>query len=158
MNKNANIKAKYCIQSDKHPQETTVALCSLMEHQSLVDIAICCGNNILHAHKVVLAASSPYFRVSANKIHTNYFITRKFFQEELEKNPSTEQVIISGCDFAVIRSIVEFIYCGETVIEEDSIKYLVAVAKLFQMKILENLSLNYQYPGTNNYCFLAGVF
>lgn len=72
MNKNGNIKAKYCIQSEKHPQETTVALCSLMEHQSLVDIAICCGNNILHAHKVVLAASSPFFRVSSNSIQTTF--------------------------------------------------------------------------------------
>lgn len=64
MNKSGGAQAKYCIQSENHPQHTTVGLCSLMEHQSLVDIVICCGNNILHAHKVVLAASSPYFRVS----------------------------------------------------------------------------------------------
>lgn len=69
------------------------------------------------------------------------------FQEELEKNPSTEQVIITGCDFSVIRSIIEFIYCGETVIAEDSLKYLVAAARLFEMKILENLSLDYQLQG-----------
>lgn len=68
MNKNGSTKPKYCIQSEKHPQQTTVGLCSLMEHQSLVDIAICCGNNILHAHKVVLAASSPLFRVSFTRV------------------------------------------------------------------------------------------
>lgn len=65
----------------------------------------------------------------------------------MEKNPTTEQVVITGCDFSVIRSIVEFIYCGETVVEEESLKYLVAAARLFQMKILENLSLDYQFPG-----------
>ncbi|XP_018561601.1 uncharacterized protein LOC108903788 [Anoplophora glabripennis] len=132
MNKNGNSKTKYCIQSEKHPLQTSLGLCSLMEHQSLVDIAICCGNNTLHAHKVVLAANSPLFR------------------EELEKNSCIEQVIISGCDFSVIRSIVEFMYCGETTVSEDYIKYLVAAAKLFQMKSLENLSLertDYQFTG-----------
>ncbi|KAJ8940866.1 hypothetical protein NQ318_010178 [Aromia moschata] len=132
MNKNGNSKAKYCIQSEKHPLQTSLGLCSLMEHQSLVDIAICCGNNTLHAHKVVLAANSPLFR------------------EELEKNACIEQVIVSGCDFSVMRSIVEFMYCGETTISEDHIKYLVAAAKLFQMKSLENLSLertDYQFGG-----------
>lgn len=64
MNKNGSTKTKYNIQSEKHPKHTISGLCSLMEHQSLVDIAICCGNNILHAHKVVLAASSPLFRVN----------------------------------------------------------------------------------------------
>ncbi|KAJ8983192.1 hypothetical protein NQ317_016411 [Molorchus minor] len=132
MNKNGNSKAKFCIQSEKHPLQTSVGLCSLMEHQSLVDIAICCGNNTLHAHKVVLAANSPLFR------------------EELEKNACIEQVIVSGCDFLVMRSIIEFMYCGETTIAEDCIKYLVAAAKLFQMRSLENLSLertDYQFAG-----------
>ncbi|KAJ8917206.1 hypothetical protein NQ315_012698 [Exocentrus adspersus] len=132
MNKNGTSKSKYCIQSEKHPMHTSLGLCSLMEHQSLVDIAICCGNNTLHAHKVVLAANSPLFR------------------EELEKNFCIEQVIISGCDFSVIKSIIEFMYCGETTISEDYIKYLVAAAKLFQMKSLENLSLertDYQFTG-----------
>lgn len=64
MNKNGNSKAKYCIQAEKHSQQTTVGICSLLEHQSLVDIVICCGNNVLHAHKVILAANSPLFRVS----------------------------------------------------------------------------------------------
>lgn len=80
----------------------------------------------------------------------------RYFQEELEKNPSTEQVIITGCDFSVIRSIIEFIYCGETVVAEDSLKYLVAAARLFEMKILENLSLDYQLQGKKSY--ISGMY
>ncbi|CAH1155154.1 unnamed protein product [Phaedon cochleariae] len=127
MNKISHSKARYCIQSEQHPFQTSLGLCSLMEHQSLVDIAVCCGNNILHAHKIVLAASSPLFR------------------EELERNPGIEQVIISGCEFTVIRCLIEFMYCGETVIPDDLVRYLVAAAKLFQMKSLENLSMDCQF-------------
>nr|CAI5843436.1 unnamed protein product [Callosobruchus analis] len=129
MNKGGNGPTKYCLQSEKHPLQTTLALCSLMEHQSLVDVAICCGNNILHAHKVVLAANSALFR------------------EELEKNSSVEQVVITGCDFSVVRCLVEFMYCGETVVADEHLKYLVAAARTLQMKTLENLSFDYPLSG-----------
>lgn len=92
-----------------------------MEHQSLVDIAICCGNNTLHAHKCILAANSTYFR------------------EELEKNSSIEQIVMLGFDFAVLKAIIEFMYCGETVLLEEHVKYLIAAAKLFKIKGLDIL-------------------
>nr|CAH7738847.1 unnamed protein product [Callosobruchus chinensis] len=129
MNKGGNGQAKYCLQSEKHPLQTTLALCSLMEHQSLVDVAICCGNNALHAHKVVLAANSALFR------------------EELGKNSSVEQIVITGCDFSVVRCLVEFMYCGETIVAEEHLKYLVAAARTFQMKTLENLSFDHPLTG-----------
>nr|CAH7747288.1 unnamed protein product [Callosobruchus chinensis] len=129
MNKGGNGQAKYCLQSEKHPLQTTLALCSLMEHQSLVDVAICCGNNVLHAHKVVLAANSALFR------------------EELEKNSSVEQIVITGCDFSVVRCLVEFMYCGETIVAEEHLKYLVAAATTFQMKTLVNLSFDQPLTG-----------
>ncbi|XP_057658277.1 uncharacterized protein LOC130895133 [Diorhabda carinulata] len=127
MNKNDKLKVKYFVQSEKHSNDTSYGLCTLMEHQSLVDITICCGNHVLHAHKVVLAAGSPLFRT------------------ELELNPFIEQVMISGCEFTVIRSLIEFIYCGETFVNEELFKYFVAAAKLFQMPLFENLSMNYQF-------------
>lgn len=92
-----------------------------MEHQSLVDIAICCGNKTLHAHKCILAANSHYFK------------------DEFEKNPSVEQIVISGFDFGVLKSIIEFMYCGETIIEEENVKFLIGAAKLFQVRGLDTL-------------------
>lgn len=67
----------------------------------------------------------------------------------MEKNPGTEQVLISGCEFPIIRSLIEFIYCGETVIEEEFLKYLIAAARMFQMKSLENLALDYYNAGAS---------
>lgn len=54
---------KFIVQWEKHSNHVFRGLCTLMERQCLVDIAICCGNNTLHAHKCVLAANSTYFKV-----------------------------------------------------------------------------------------------
>lgn len=67
MNKEEASKRRYCIQWNAHERYMCTVLCSLMEHQSLVDLAICCGSNTIHAHKCILAANSPYFRVRCNK-------------------------------------------------------------------------------------------
>uniref|UniRef100_A0AAR5QHL5 BTB domain-containing protein n=1 Tax=Dendroctonus ponderosae TaxID=77166 RepID=A0AAR5QHL5_DENPD len=121
MSKNCKKSPRYIINWETHASNLLKNFCSLMEHQSLVDIVLCCGNNTIQAHKFVLAANSPFFR------------------EEFEKNPSIEQIMIGGCDFAVLKSVVEIMYCGQTLVNEDNVKYLVAIIKLFQMKHLENL-------------------
>lgn len=58
-----NNKPYYALHHDKHESCLMSALCSMIEHQSLVDVALRCGNTTIHAHKVVLAANSLYFRV-----------------------------------------------------------------------------------------------
>ncbi|KAL1491872.1 hypothetical protein ABEB36_012401 [Hypothenemus hampei] len=119
-NKNRKI-TKYVINWQTHPQNLLKSFCSLMEHQSLVDVVICCGNNTIQAHKFVLAANSPLFRM------------------EFEKNAAIEQVVISGCEFSILKSVVEIMYCGQTLINEENMKFLIAIVKLFEMKPLENL-------------------
>ncbi|XP_044744984.1 uncharacterized protein LOC123306870 [Coccinella septempunctata] len=114
-------KTNYCVSWKTHSKHVFKSLCCLMEHQSLVDIAICCGNKTLHAHKCILAANSHYFK------------------DEFEKNPSVEQIVISGFDFGVLKSIIEFMYCGETIIEEENVKFLIGAAKLFQVRGLDTL-------------------
>lgn len=39
-------------------------------------------------------------------------------------------------------------YCGETYINEDLIKYLVAFGRMLQMDILENLANEHNFSGT----------
>ncbi|CAH2013870.1 unnamed protein product [Acanthoscelides obtectus] len=116
MEKAENWQSKYCVEFEQRPQRTTIGLCSLLEQQMFVDVAICCGERVLHVHKVVLAANSPLFK------------------EELEKNSSVEHVVITGCDYTVVKSLVEFMYCGSTTIADEHLKYFVAAARTLQMK------------------------
>lgn len=62
-------KPRFNIQHDNHQQAMTSVLCSMMEHQSLVDLAIRCGNNTIHVHKAIIAANSLYFKVRYKTLH-----------------------------------------------------------------------------------------
>ncbi|CAH2018581.1 unnamed protein product [Acanthoscelides obtectus] len=128
MEKAENWQSKYCLESKQHPQQTTIALCSFMEQQNFVDVAICCEKRVLHVHKVVLAANSALFK------------------EELDKNSSVDHVVITGCEFSVVKSLVEFMYCGSTIVSDEHLKYFVAAARTLQMKALENLTLGCPLP------------
>ncbi|GJQ70884.1 hypothetical protein Trydic_g5946 [Trypoxylus dichotomus] len=133
-------KTRYCVQYDDHSRMMCSVLCSLMEHQSLVDLAIRCGNSTIHAHKCVLAANSPYFR------------------EQLEKNPTIEQIVINGLDFTVVKSIVEFMYCGETNVIEENFKYMVAASKLFQIRGIQALAADDHYDADESIQIPAPLF
>lgn len=115
-------KSRYCLQYDDHAKVISNVLCSMMEHQSLVDLAIRCGNNTIHVHKCVLAANSNYFK------------------DQLEKNGDTEQIVVNGLDFGVVKALIEFMYCGETNILEDNLKYFIAAAKFFQMRGIQSMA------------------
>lgn len=146
-------KTRYCVQYDDHSRMMCSVLCSLMEHQSLVDLAIRCGNSTIHAHKCVLAANSPYFRVIVVSIRLEHLI-RCDFQEQLEKNPTIEQIVINGLDFTVVKSIVEFMYCGETNVIEENFKYMVAASKLFQIRGIQALAADDHYDAGSVLIFI----
>lgn len=57
-------KSRVFVQWNDHARHLTNALCSQIEHQSFVDLAIICGSNTMHVHKSILVANSGYFKVS----------------------------------------------------------------------------------------------
>lgn len=96
MNKNGSYKSKKCVISwETHPKNLLKNFCSLMEHQSLVDVVLSCGSNTIQAHKFVLAANSPLFRVS---IHL--FINSVSYDEARHVYIIRQCLIIQGenCD------------------------------------------------------------
>ncbi|RZC37724.1 uncharacterized protein BDFB_000777 [Asbolus verrucosus] len=117
---------KFFLEWETHSKQMSRGLCMLMERQCLVDIAICCGSNTMHAHKCVLAASSSYFK------------------EHLE-NKAIEQIVINGIDFGVMKSLMEFMYCGECVFSEDHLKHFIAAVKFFKIAALENVFAENEY-------------
>lgn len=65
-----------------------------------------------------------------------WFLFKSWFssQEQLQKEPSIDKVVMNGIKHTVIKSLIEFIYCGETMILEDNIQELVAVANYFELR------------------------
>ena len=70
----------------------------------------------LEAHKVILAASSP------------------FLQNLLRSNAHTHPLIfMRGVDFDNLQAIVNFLYCGEASVHQENLEAFLQVAEEFQM-------------------------
>lgn len=46
-----------------YPKEAFEVMCLMRQHQKLCDVEIRVSDEIFHAHKIVLASASPYFKV-----------------------------------------------------------------------------------------------
>ncbi|KAI5738173.1 hypothetical protein M8J77_003853 [Diaphorina citri] len=95
----------------------------LLENQILVDVTLMCNTHTLKVHKVVLASCSPYFE--------------GVLQKQLGTHPL---IVLKDMKFSVLRSLIEFMYCGETSIAEDNLPALLDAAKFFEVKGLASMS------------------
>lgn len=90
----------------------------LREHSNLCDITLCVQEEEFMAHRLVLAACSPYF----NAMFTN---------QHLES--SLSRVELSGMDSEALRTLIDFAYSSNLVIREDNVQAVLAAANLLQM-------------------------
>ncbi|KAL1117755.1 hypothetical protein AAG570_004070 [Ranatra chinensis] len=105
--------AQFLVQWDEHPTHLATRLGYLLEHQSLVDVTLMCNTHTLKVHRAVLAASSPYF------------------ERQLGNHPL---IVLKDMKFSVLKSLVEFMYCGETSVSEENLTPLLEAAKFFEVK------------------------
>lgn len=114
-----------------HNSGLSLAFAQMYKDESLVDVTLSCGNEQIHAHKLVLSACSPYFR--------NIF----------EKQNNTFHypiVYIDNMDMQDLRSIVEFMYKGEIYIPEDRLNSLINCANNLQIEgLVHDSGLNEQH-------------
>ena len=54
-------------------------------------------------------------------------------------------MVINGLDFAVMKSLIEFMYCGECSFSEDHLKHFIAAVKFFKIVALENVFAENEY-------------
>ncbi|XP_016658234.1 kelch-like protein 2 [Acyrthosiphon pisum] len=95
------------------------ALQFLRNGENFCDIKLETGeNNVIFAHKVVLASASPYFYA----MFTNFS----------ERN--SELVVLKQIDSTALQLLVNFIYSGEIMITEKNIQVLLPAADFLQLQ------------------------
>ncbi|KDR24323.1 Longitudinals lacking protein, isoforms J/P/Q/S/Z [Zootermopsis nevadensis] len=109
---------RFMVQWEEHPSHLATRLGQLLEHQTLVDVTLMCNTHTLRVHRAVLAACSPYFET--------------ILQRQLGMYPL---IVLKDMQFSVLKSLIEFMYCGETSVTEDNLSALLQAAKFFQVSV-----------------------
>jgi BTB/POZ domain len=118
---------RFVVQWEEHPAHLASRLGHLLESQTLVDITLMCNTHTLRVHRCVLAACSPYFEN----------LLQNIAQRQLTQHPL---IVLKDMQFSVLKSMIEFMYCGETNVTDDDLGPLLQAARFFQVKGLSSMS------------------
>ena len=109
---------KLCLQWNEFQKNVKEAFRNLREDKNFTDVTLACEDGQqLEAHKVILVASSP------------------FFKKLLERNKHPHPLIyMRGLKSEVLQAIIDFLYCGEANVCQDNLESFLAIAEELQLK------------------------
>ncbi|XP_054157002.1 sex determination protein fruitless-like [Oppia nitens] len=108
---------QYRLKWNSFNQNLSEVFQNMLIHENLCDCTIACDGASIKAHKMVLAASSPYFY--------NLFVA----------NPCKHPIVIlKDVIFADLKSIIDFIYTGEVNVPQDQLSSLLKTAETLRIK------------------------
>ena len=109
---------KLCLQWNDFQDNMKSAIGNLREDNDFADVTLACEDGQqVEAHKVILAASSP------------------FFQRLLGRNKHPHPLIyMRGIKFDDLLAIVDFLYCGEANVFQDNLDSFLGIAEELQLK------------------------
>ena len=107
-----NTSDKFCLKWNDFKENVSAAFGSLREEIEFSDVTLACEDGQqVEAHKVILAASSP------------------FFQNLLRRNKHAHPLIyMRGMEFTDLKAIVDFLYYGEANIYQENIDNFLKLA------------------------------
>ena len=111
---------KFCLRWNSFESNISSSFQELREDSEFFDVTLCCDNgiDIVQAHKVILAACSPFFR----KILSH---------QKSQQNPL---LYLKGICLEDLQAALEFMYHGEVNLAQDSLNNFLAVAAELAIK------------------------
>ena len=109
---------KLCLQWNDFQDNVKSAFVNLREYKDFADVTLACEDGQqVEAHKVILAASSP------------------FFQKLLGRNKHPHPLIyMRGMKSVDMLAIIDFLYCGEADVYQEHLDSFLAIAEELQLK------------------------
>ena len=109
---------KLCLKWNDFQENLNSAFGSLREDKAFTDVTLACvDGKQLEAHKVILAASSP------------------FFKNLLGKNKHAHSIVyLKGLQSDDLVAMLDFLYFGEANVYQDNLDAFLAIAEEFQLK------------------------
>ena len=108
----------YAFSATSHAHSLLSSVHTLRERKGLCDITLHAEDRCISAHKVILAAGSPYF----NAMFTNN-----------HRESAASSIDLNGIDAHTLELLVDFIYSSSLEIKEGNVQNLLAGASLLQV-------------------------
>nr|VZH91272.1 unnamed protein product [Spirometra erinaceieuropaei] len=115
---------RLCYTSDRHSRNSLDSMNQLRKCQELCDVVLVVEPKRILAHRLILAASSPYFKA--------------MFTGELAESRQTE-VKLHDLDPSAVETLVDFCYTSRIQVEEKNVQALLPAACLLQMTEIKNV-------------------
>ena len=128
---------KLCLQWNDFQENVNAAFGNLREDHEFADVTLACEDGQqIEAHKVILAASSP------------------FFQNLLQRNRHPHPLVyMRGVKSEDLLAIVDFLYCGEANVFQENLDSFLAIAEELKLKGLMGQTENTQKQTESNYTY-----
>ena len=108
---------KFCLRWNDFERNIRSAFYDFKEEKEFADVTLACADGQVESHKLILAASSP------------------FFKRVLKKNPHSHPLIyLKGIKFSDVEAVLEFIHHGEVNVEEANLNTFLGVAEELEVK------------------------
>jgi len=109
---------KFCLRWNDFESNVSTAFRDLREEKDFFDVTLACDDSSqVAAHKVILAACSPFFR------------------EVLRRNPHQHPLLyLKGVKYKELLSVLNFMYQGEVNVAQEELNQFLAVAEDLRVK------------------------
>ena len=130
----SSMSEKLCLKWNDFQENVNTAFGSLREDNEFADVTLACEDGQqVEAHKVILAASSP------------------FFQNLLKRNRHPHPLIfMRGMKSENLQAIVDFLYCGEANVYQENLDSFLAIAEELKLKGLMGKMENVEKKSESN--------
>ena len=117
LRKSMGSSEKFCLRWNDFERNISSAFYDFKEEKDFADVTLACADGQIESHKVILAASSP------------------FFKRVLKKNPHSHPLIyLKGIKSSDVEAVLNYMYHGEVNVEEANLSTFLKVAEELEVK------------------------
>jgi len=108
---------KFCLRWNDFERNISTTLKELRDDKDFFDVTLACDDEQIQAHKVILAACSPFFR------------------NILRRNPHQHPLLyMKGVKFTDLQAVLNFMYHGEVNVAQEELNSFLSVAEDLRVK------------------------
>ena len=108
---------KFCLRWNDFETNISSAFHDLKEEKDFSDVTLVCADQQVEAHRVILAASSPFFKKVLRKVQHSHPL-----------------IYMKGVKFSDMEAVLSFVYHGEVNVAEEDLNSFLAVAEELEVK------------------------